>query len=78
MKASIVELRYHMNDVLKALDRNEEVEILYRGKTKGYIIPAHKMKQIDVRNHPYFGSSKQKTSVKRIMQKLRRNRYADL
>lgn len=33
MQASIVDLRYRMNDILKALARNEEVEILYHGKT---------------------------------------------
>lgn len=39
MKASIVDLRYKMNDVLKALDRNEQVTILYHGKIKGVIMP---------------------------------------
>ena len=35
MKATVVDLRYKMNDVLKVLDRNEKVTILYRGKVKG-------------------------------------------
>ena len=35
MRANIVDLRYRMNDVLKALDRNEEVTILYYGQEKG-------------------------------------------
>ncbi len=34
MTASVVELRYKMNDVLKALNRNEDVSILYHGKVK--------------------------------------------
>ena len=34
MKASIVDLRYKMNTILKALDRNEAVTILYHGKEK--------------------------------------------
>ncbi len=42
MEASIVDLRYKMNDVLKALERNEKVTILYRGKPKGLIIPFKK------------------------------------
>jgi hypothetical protein len=39
MKASAVDLRYHMNEVFKALERNEEVEIFYYGEHKGTIIP---------------------------------------
>ena len=35
MKASVVDLRYRINDILKAIDRNEEVTILYHGKIKG-------------------------------------------
>lgn len=34
-----MDLRYKMNDVLKALDRNERVTILYHGKIKGVIVP---------------------------------------
>ena len=37
MKATIVDLRYRMNDILKALERNEDVNILYHGKTKGVL-----------------------------------------
>ena len=40
MKATVVDLRYKMNDVLKALDRNEKVTVLYRGKVKGVLVPA--------------------------------------
>jgi len=29
-----------MNDVLKALDKNEKVTVLYHGKIKGIIVPA--------------------------------------
>ena len=34
MKASILDLRRRMKDVLLALDRNESVTIFYRGKEK--------------------------------------------
>ena len=39
MEASVVDLCDKMNvsDILKALDRNEEVKIRYRGKIKGII-----------------------------------------
>lgn len=39
MRASVVDLRYRMKDVLRALDRNEEVTVTYRGKVKGVIVP---------------------------------------
>ena len=35
MEASVVDLRYKMNDVLKALDRKEEVTNFTEGKSKG-------------------------------------------
>jgi len=34
MRASIVDLRYHMKDVLGVLDRGETVIVLHRGKEK--------------------------------------------
>jgi hypothetical protein len=45
MKATVVDLRYKMNDVLKALDRNEKVTVLYRGKVKGVLIPPEKTEE---------------------------------
>ncbi len=39
MKASIVDLRYHMKDVLRAIDRGETVTVLYRGKEKARLVP---------------------------------------
>jgi len=42
MKANVVDLRYKMNDVLKALDRNEQVTVLYHGKVKGIIFRQNK------------------------------------
>ncbi len=55
MKASIVDLRYKMTDILKALDRNESVTVLYHGKVKGVIKPARKKTSLKVKNHPFFG-----------------------
>jgi hypothetical protein len=40
MKASILDLRRRMRDVLRALDRNERVTIFHRGKEKGVIHPS--------------------------------------
>jgi len=55
MKASIVDLRYKTNDILKALDRNESVTILYHGKVKGVIKPARERSKLKVNDHPFFG-----------------------
>ena len=81
MKASIVDLRYKMNDVLKALSRNERVTIYYRGKTSGVIVPAGKteVNEKKVCEHPFFGMhSQQKTSVAKKMEGLRGGRYKDI
>lgn len=78
MRASILDLRYHMNEVLKALDRNEEVEVLYHGKTKGIIKPVFTKNTVSSKDHPYFGMSKSKQPVSKIMQQLRSGRYNDI
>jgi len=80
MKASVVDLRYKMNDVLKALDRNEKVTILYRGKVKGVLIPSGEKKQIKITDHPFFGMSSQtnQKSVQEEMADLREGRYDDI
>ena len=78
MKATVVDLRYRMNDVLKALDRNEDVAILYRGKQKG-VLRAHTSKsQVKVTAHPFFGMRSPKRSVEAEMEALRGGRYRDL
>lgn len=80
MKASVVDLRYKMNDVLKALDRNEKVTILYRGKIKGILIPSRKNNHLKMVDHPFFGMSAQteKKSIQEQMDELRRARYNDI
>jgi len=39
MNATIVDLRYRMKDVLRAIDRGETVTVLYRGKVKATLVP---------------------------------------
>ncbi len=76
MQASILDLRYHMKEILRALDRNESVEILYHGKKKGLIIPHMTAQKISTKNHPYFGmTASTKNSVEKEMNKLRGSRY---
>jgi hypothetical protein len=55
MQASILDLRYHMKEILQALERNETVEILYHGKRKGTIIPHIATQKTSTKDHPYFG-----------------------
>jgi hypothetical protein len=74
MKATIVDLRYRMNDVLKALDRNETVTVLHRGKIKGVIRPVGDQASTKVEDDPFFGSRKSKEPVDKIMHRLRGGR----
>jgi len=57
MKASILDLRRRMRDVLRALDQNETVTILYRGRPKGVLHPVHEVsrRRVQVTEHPVFG-----------------------
>ena len=79
MKATIVDLRYKMNEVLKALDRNEKVTIFYHGKEKGIIIPKSINTNLKVKDHPFFGMFvDEKKSVEEQIESLRGNRYNDI
>jgi antitoxin (DNA-binding transcriptional repressor) of toxin-antitoxin stability system len=79
MKASIVDLRYKMNDVIKALERHEEVTILYRGKVKGRIVPVSREENKKITDHPFFGMNKgRKESVLEELDKLRESRINDI
>jgi hypothetical protein len=77
MKATIVDLRYKMKDILKALERKEKVAIMYHGKQKGVIIPntETKAKQLQVSEHPFFGMLDHDTDVNEVMTQLRGGRY---
>jgi hypothetical protein len=81
MKATVVDLRYKMNDVLKALDRNEKVTVLYRGKVKGVLVPSGQAQSsIEISEHPFFGMSPSETdkSVLDELDRLRGGRYSDI
>ncbi len=75
MKASVVDLRYKMNDVLKALDRNESVSILYHGKVKGIITPSSKKSNQRVSDHPFFRMNRPNRTVEDEMIDLRGGRH---
>ena len=76
MKASIVDLRYKTTDILKALDRNESVAVLYHGKIKGIIKPAKGKSAIKVKDHPFFGMCRNnENSALEELDNLRKSRY---
>ena len=78
MQATVVDLRYRMNDVLKALERNEDVDILYRGKTKGVLMASAKRSGKKVSEHPFFNMRTSERSVESEIEALRGGRYRDL
>jgi hypothetical protein len=77
MIVSVVDLRYKMNDVLKALDRNEDVSILYHGKLKGVIKAqgAAIERKTNMTHHPFFNMIPSAKSVDDQMKELRGGRY---
>ena len=75
MKASVVDLRYRMNEILKAIDRNEEVTILYHGKVKGVIKPRISRSPRRISDHPFFNMYQTKKGIHELMADLRGDRY---
>jgi hypothetical protein len=75
MKATVVDIRYRMNDVLKALDRNEDVSILYHGHLKGIIRATRREATRRVTEHPFFNMQTGAKSVEAEMKSLRGERY---
>lgn len=77
MKASILDLRRHMSEVLKALDRNENVTLTYRGHEKATIIPKKVTKETDIKKHPAFGlwgNRKDFKDVDAVVRNIRKGR----
>jgi hypothetical protein len=66
MKASVLDLRCHMGKVLKALDRNENVTLTYRGHEKATIVPKKISGGIDIKNHLAFGLWKNRADMKDV------------
>jgi len=77
MKATTTDLRCKLHDVLKALDRNEEVTLMHRGKVRGILIPPRQKKAGKISSHPFFGMSAQQDglSVLEELDALRKPRH---
>jgi len=79
MKASIVDLRYRMPEVLGALARREQVQILYHGKLRGVILPAGEGGGRKAGEHPFFGMlATDLEPIPAVMDRLRGGRHRDL
>ncbi len=79
MQASIVDLRYRMKDILRALERRERVTILYHGKVKGTIVPAERDAEPRVTAHPFFGMrADDARPVEKVIDALRGGRFRAL
>jgi len=78
MKATVVDLRYRMRDVLKALDRNEDVIILCHGKARGVIVAERPRNATRVAAHPFFNMRPDGESVVDLMEQLRGGRVGAL
>jgi antitoxin (DNA-binding transcriptional repressor) of toxin-antitoxin stability system len=82
MKASIVDLRYHMKDVLRAIDRGETVTVLYRGKEKARLVPMEEKKPpVRAQDTPMFGMWKDREDMAdpaAYIRKMREGRFAHL
>jgi hypothetical protein len=79
MQASIVDLRYRMKDILRALERRETVTILYHGKVKGTIMPAARGVEPRVTAHPFFGmKADDARPMEQVVAELRGGRFRAL
>lgn len=82
MKATIVDLRYRMKEVLRAVERGETVTVLYRGRAKAQILPvAEKRGAARLDASPAFGLWKDREDLREVsgyVRRLRRGRFDDL
>ncbi len=83
MKATILDLRRRMGEILKALDRNEPVTILHRGRQKGVLYPARSagQKTLRIAESAAFGMWKDRRDLKDVdaaARRIRKGRIHDL
>jgi prevent-host-death family protein len=84
MEASIVDLRYRMKDVLRAIDRGETVTVTYRGKETARlvpVIPTAGLTPAKASDQPFVGMWKDREDMAdpvAYIRQLRQPRYAHL
>ncbi len=75
MKTNAVDLRRNMKDIMRAVERNEPVTVLYHGKEKAMIRPIEQTSASSVRRHAFFGMNQHDTTVESVIDGLRDGRY---
>ena len=78
MKASFLDLRKNMKDVLRAMEKNELVTLTYRGKVKGVIKPVNNRNSKNPSSHPAFGIWKDHENMRDVVEtidRLRKGRF---
>ncbi|HUW85071.1 MAG TPA: hypothetical protein VMZ31_20000 [Phycisphaerae bacterium] len=83
MKASFVDLRKKSAEIIRALERNEPVTVLYRGRARAIMQPVggEAKRAGKAKDHPAFGlwaDRKDLGDVGRHVRKLRKGRFGDL
>jgi hypothetical protein len=80
MKATILDLRRRMSEIFKALDRNETVTILHRGRRKGILYPAGsaERKSLRIAESAAFGMWKNRRDLRNVDAAVRRARKGRL
>ncbi len=80
MKANFLDFRKHTKNIIKALELNETVTVMYRGKEKGKLYPTGSQKntKTSVKDHPVFGMWKNRqdmTDPVKYVRKIRESRH---
>jgi len=75
MKTNAVDLRRNMKDIMRAVERNEPVTVLYHGKEKAMIRPIEQTSASSVRSHAFFGMNEDAAAVETVIDGLRDGRY---
>jgi len=75
MKTNAVDLRRNMKDIMRAVERNEPVTVLYHGKEKAMIRPIKKASALSVCSHAFFGMNQNDVAVETVIDGLRDGRY---
>ena len=76
MKATALDFRRRMGEIIKALDRNEPVTLSYRGQTKGILYPVGQdtKPRRSLADHPAVGMWKDREDMKDVEAWVRRIR----
>ncbi|MFP4105574.1 MAG: hypothetical protein ACLFVU_05710 [Phycisphaerae bacterium] len=82
MRASVVDFRKNSKAIFEAIQRNEEVTVLYRGKVAAVMKPVAQNQQcIKTHNHSAFGMWEDREDLgdpADQVRELRKGRFGDL